>query len=122
MAVLAALQQCFHDVRTLTLFALIVADLVLGIAAALRSGSFDLQKLARTNTTNVVPYLLGYFLVYTLNALGLAPLLTPFLGPELAADLAPTGWFMLLATSLGGSLARHLLTLRQGPPAPAVER
>jgi len=51
------------DARLQTLLALIVVDLVLGIAAALRAGTFAWAEVARFYRTTVLPLFLGYAVV-----------------------------------------------------------
>jgi hypothetical protein len=47
-----------------TLIGLVVLDLALGIAAALKLGVFEWQKLADFYRTMVVPYSIGYLALY----------------------------------------------------------
>lgn len=47
-----------------TLAGLIAIDIVLGIAAALRSGVFDFRNLAKFYSSMVIPYVLGYLVFF----------------------------------------------------------
>ena len=47
-----------------TLLGLIVADVLFGVASALRRGVFDWGKLANFYKTDVLPYILGYLALY----------------------------------------------------------
>lgn len=113
MAILPLVQAFFGDVRTLTLFTLILVDLLTGVFAALRTGQFAWRALAQVYRTNVLPYLGGYALVYFLGALGLLPLLGP-----VAEDLAQTVGWMTLAASLAASIGQNVRTLSRPAPEP----
>ena len=47
-----------------TLTGLVVLDVVLGVAKAIRTNQFEWSKLADFYQTNVLPYLLGYGVFY----------------------------------------------------------
>lgn len=110
---LISLQPFFSDTRTLTLFALIAVDLVLGICAALRTQTFAWRAVGRFYETNVLPYLLGYGLIYFIGTLGVAPLLGP-----LWADVVATVGVGPAVASLAASIATNLATVRRGPVPP----
>lgn len=97
----------FRDERTLTLAALIAADVIIGIIAALRSGQFSFQQVANFYRTNVVPFILGYMLVYAITVLGVASLLGSIWG-EIAATVGAGPAVLNLVTSI----ARNLVAIR----------
>ena len=74
---LAVLKAFATDPRTLTLGGLILLDLLLGVAAAIRRGEFRLKELARFYRTAVIPNILGYAVVWTLVHIGLGDYLGP---------------------------------------------
>lgn len=54
----------FTSWQAKTLLGLIVLDLLLGVASALRRGAFDLGKLAEFYKSSVLPYIIGYLAFY----------------------------------------------------------
>lgn len=62
--VLELVKAFFADARVKTLAGLILFDLVLAVAAALKLGTFDWKELPRFYKTKVCPYLLGYLAGY----------------------------------------------------------
>lgn len=47
-----------------TVVALVLIDLVLGVASALKRGAFHWSAVANFYITNVIPYVLGYVVLY----------------------------------------------------------
>ena len=70
------------DTRLQTLLALIVVDIVLGIAAALKSGTFAWAEVGRFYRSTVLPLFLGYAVVR---------LATPYIAIDLLGD--GSAWF-----------------------------
>jgi hypothetical protein len=99
------------DARTQLLFALIALDLVTGVMCALRSGSFQFAKLALFYRTNVVPYILGWFVIFTFGQLGI----TVLFGQQWGDIVAGIGYAPAVVT-LTASIAENVGSLRQ-PPA-----
>lgn len=62
--VMALVVAFFQDPRVLTVLGLIVLDFVLGVAAALRTNTWDWKKVANFYQTNVLPFILGYLAFY----------------------------------------------------------
>jgi len=95
-------------------FGLILLDLVLGLAAALKTKTFDWQRVAEFYKTAVLPYILGYLVLYlAINFI----LPVDQLGPvawlnEGAVDLAG----LFLVTNLAGSLSKSFKELYQTIP------
>jgi len=54
----------FQSWQVRTLVGLVLIDIVLGIAAALRAGQFEWSKMAQFYQTNVLPYILGYVVFF----------------------------------------------------------
>lgn len=50
--------------QLLGLVVLCVLDVVLGLVAALRTGTFDLQKMANFYKSTVLPFFLGWMVLY----------------------------------------------------------
>lgn len=57
------------DLRLHLILALIGIDLILGICVAIRAGVFQWKKVGRFYQTNVIPYMLGYLVVYMIYKL-----------------------------------------------------
>lgn len=82
------------DVRTVTLFLLIIIDLVMGIIFALRHNVFSFHKVAQFYWTNVIPFILGYFLIFTITFYGLTEYIDEPLVSEVISQVTATvGWF-----------------------------
>lgn len=92
-----------------TIIGLIFLDVVLGLAAALRLGQFDLEALARFYRTQVLPALLGYVALSAATA-WVAPAL---LGDaaELVSGTAITFAWAAVVGSLAASIRNSIMTL-----------
>lgn len=66
--VLEAIGACFVDIRLHIILGMIAVDLALGIAAALKGGVFSWDKVGQFYATNILPYGLGYIVLYTVFA------------------------------------------------------
>ena len=58
--VLAALAKFWQDPRVRTILGLILLDVILAVAAAIKAKVFEWRRLAEFYRTMVVPYILGY--------------------------------------------------------------
>lgn len=113
--VLVAVAAVFETYRpqVLTLVGLIVADVVLGVAAALKSGAFDWQKLAGFYRSQVLPALVGW-----LGVTIALYLVTPALLGELADainQVAANALWGTAVASVGASALKSLAELRAAP-------
>lgn len=100
------------DVRTLVLAVLIVADLVTGVLAALRTRSFSLEKLGQWLITDV-QYFIGYAVWYLFSQAALG-----------AFDLGEASSFLGFGTasaSLLASIVGNSRYIREGTPQPPRE-
>jgi len=94
----------FTDPRVKAIGALIIMDVLLGVAAALKAGDFDFKKVGSFYQTNVLPYILGYLAFYIGTKIIVDP--AAILGEwshivgEAAISIA---WAAIIA-SLGGSI------------------
>ena len=88
-----------------TVLGLIVVDVLMGVAQAIRTKTFDLPQLANFYRTNVVPYILGYATLYV----GVYALLPKDFG-LLPDGLVTLSWTSLVG-SLVGSIAKNLALL-----------
>jgi len=64
MDVLDVLSAFWADGRVQTIAGLILLDVVLAVAAAVKTGQFDWRRLAEFYQTMVLPYILGYLAFY----------------------------------------------------------
>ena len=64
---LTVLTEFFASANLQIILVLIALDLAFGIAAAIRRGKFEWNKIATFYGTNVLPYSIGYLIVYTAN-------------------------------------------------------
>ncbi len=113
------LRMFANDPRVRTLFGLILLDVVLGIAAAIRAEKFEWKRVGQFYKTMVIPYVLGYLAFW-----GAAFLLDPeWLGGAAwlidAMQWAP--WTALVA-ALVGSIVVNIrgLSITIPPDAPPV--
>ena len=93
----------FGDPRVQTIVGLILVDVVLGVAAAIRLGEFDLRKLSDYYKTMVLPYLLGYLAFYA----GAKIIVADLLGPQ--AYLVSEAMITMAWLTLVGSLAQRII-------------
>ena len=100
----ALVYQFFHDPRVLTLVGLIVVDVLLGIAAAIRLGKFEWAKLGNFYKTMVLPYLIGYLAFYV----GSKIIVAEWLGPQ--AFLVSEATITVAWLTLVGSLAQSIIS------------
>lgn len=108
----------------LTLLGLILADVVLGIAAALRSGEFDLRALGQFYKTNIVPYVLGYLVLNSVVKIIIVPAaasLMPFFQTLISGGITAV-MLVTLYGSLIGSICRHLGVLGVNIPKIQISR
>ncbi len=92
------------DTRTRALFAFIIADIVTGVIASLRTNTFDMRRLAGFYRSSVLPYILGYFLIYLLTLFGMGELLGPVMS-EIAATVGVGPAVLTLVASIAINLA-----------------
>jgi hypothetical protein len=72
------------DPRTQTLLGLVVVNLVVGVIAALATRTFNARRLGDWYAHTLIPYLLGYLLIWSGGELGIASLLGPIWGEVVA--------------------------------------
>jgi len=94
----------FSDARVMTILGLILLDVLLAIAAAIRTGTFELRKIGEFYKTMVVPYVIGYMAFYLAATFFLDP---EKLGPW--ADLAGDGMLTITWLALVGTLAGDVI-------------
>lgn len=103
------LEGFFADGRVSTILGLILLDVTLAVAVAVRRGEFEARRLADFFRTMVVPYLLGYLGVY-----GTAHFLDErYLGPfaeALGSGFAWVAWLALVA-NLAADILEHARAL-----------
>lgn len=75
--IVTAVYAFFRDPRVLTIAGLILLDVLLGIARALREGKFDVAKVAQFYKTMVIPYVIGYLAFYLFAKIAVEDLLGP---------------------------------------------
>lgn len=91
------------------LVGLVLLDVVLGIAAALKSGTFHWSEVARFYRTNVIPYILGYVALHITISFVIPPSALGGAGEWLSVGTVTLAWGVLVA-----ALARSVLgNLRQ---------
>lgn len=103
------------DARTRLLMALILADVITGISAAVRTGTFDWIKIADFYRVNVIPYIVGYLGLWLFVIFGLSDIIPA----ELASVLNSLGAGAASA-SLGASIASNAMRAKEGMTKPDV--
>ena len=101
----AILEAFLNDSRMWTILALIVVDLGLGIAEALKNGEFEWKRVSDFYGSNVTPYVIGYLVVF-----GVFYVAADAIGDILSQGLTLSFWSAILA-SLLGSIAGHVKVL-----------
>jgi hypothetical protein len=107
-----------QDSRTLALCVLILLDLISGVVAAIRAGTFQGEKLWAFLKTDVLAFA-GYALLYTLTAAGLLQGLTA-LGIDVGFGQGATVWglFVVAVGSLLTSIRKNVQTAAEAGPHP----
>jgi len=109
--VLATVDRFFRDARLYVILGLIGLDVVLGVAAALKTGVFDWHKLGDFYKTMVAPYVLGYLALYV--TFQLLPDVVGMVGEvgNVAGEVMVTVAFATIAANLVASIWDHLKAL-----------
>ena len=99
---IAALVTFWADGRVLAILGLIVLDVVLGIAAAIRRGNFAWAEVGRFYYTMVLPYILGYLAFWLVSSVAFPEILgsSGYIVSEVTVSLA----WAALVTCLGSSI------------------
>jgi hypothetical protein len=103
------------------LFGVILLDLGLGIAHALKEQRFEWGRVADFYRTNVGPYLVGYVTLHLVISFIIPPDSLAGLGDVLSPALV-TGLWGLIMVALSASIARHLQALGLTPPVGTAEK
>ena len=96
--------EFFQDARLYTILGLIVLDVVLGVAVAIKNGKFEWFKVGQFYRTMVAPYVIGYLALYVM--FGVVPGLEGIVGEGLHYVA-----FGLIVANLLGSIVFHLRVL-----------
>ena len=110
MDILEAVKLFFQDGRVVTIEGLIVLDVILAVAAAIKARVFDWRRLAEFYRSMVVPYVLGYLAFYIVGELFFVP---KWLGDwsSLAGDGIQWVAWMALVGNLGADVMNSAKTL-----------
>ena len=103
------LEGFFGDARVSTVVGLILLDVALAVAEAVRTGQFQVRRLAEFFRTMVVPYLIGYLGVYGAAHFMDEHLLGPF-AKDLGAGFTWVAWGALVA-NLAADILGHAKAL-----------
>lgn len=95
------------DDKTRVIIGAILIDVILGVSAAMRIGTFDVTAIAKFHSTNVLPYVLAYLLLWSLQVFGLASAL-----PLTLSDSIASVSFGTIVTTLTGSIVNNVGRLR----------
>ena len=109
---LAAVDRFFQDARLYAILGLIGLDVVLGVAAALKTGKFDWHRLGDFYKTMVAPYVLGYLALYV--TFQLLPEVVGMVGEAgaVAGEVMVTVAFATIVANLVASVWDHLKVLK----------
>jgi len=97
-----------------TLIGLILLDVVLGVAAALRSGVFDWKRLGQFYSSNVLPYVLGFLAFYVAVGYIIPPESLGNLGEPINEATVTLAWGVLVATLVGSILGNFNILYKGG--------
>ncbi len=95
---------------------LIIIDIVLAIAAALRGGKFDFAKLAAFYKTMILPYVLGYIVLYVVITFVIPADQLGAIGDPVNEAAVTVAWSFLLLTLLKSITANFNRMYRPGEP------
>lgn len=112
----AILAAFFTTFEARSICALIFADLLTGVIAALRTNTYDPQKTFKFFSTNVIPYVLGFLLWWGFTYLGLDTV-SP---PEVRAGIVALGYGGVAAT-LAASILDNVTRARLGTTPPETD-
>ena len=97
------------DPRLLTLLTLVFLDLVLGVAAALKTGSFRFDLIGQWYIKNVVPFIISFFALYVVTKVGVSAVAGPLIG-DISTYVSAAPAILELITSI----RRHVATMATG--------
>jgi len=106
MGIEAQILSIITHPRVRTIAALILLDVLLGVAESLKSGKFDFGEVGRFYRSMVLPYLVGYVALTFLIPMLTGDLLGEFQS-TLNEGLVVIAWLALIAP-LGKSVLSHL--------------
>jgi len=109
---LTTIDRFFRDARLYAILGLIGLDVVLGVAAALKTGKFDWHRLGDFYKTMVAPYVLGYLALYV--TFQLLPEVVGMVGEAgaVAGEVMVTVAFATIVVNLVASIWDHLKVLK----------
>lgn len=105
----------FTSWQVKTILGLILLDVVLGIASALKRDVFDWALVAAFYRTNVIPYLLGYAVLYIVISFVLPPDALGGNGDIIGDGAITLAWGFVLA-ALIGSIRKSFTELYRPTP------
>lgn len=98
--------------KLLTLFGLILLDVLMGIARAVRQGQFEWKKVGQFYKSMVLPYIIGWLAV----SLTIWMISLEMLPAEVSEWLNPAllwGTWLVVAATIGGSIKENVVALYQ---------
>ena len=98
---LALLVAFLNSWQVKVLLGLIVLDVCLGVAAALKTSTFDLVKFADYYKVLVVPYLVGYLAIYVVIGFVIPADSLGDLGEPVTQGAVTLAWATLVGSLLG---------------------
>ena len=107
----AAVSDFFVSTKLYIILALIVIDVVLAVAVALKTKSFDFTRLGDFLLTMVVPYVLAYLVIHVMTTY--VAELSQFLGIGIDAAV-----FLIIVASLVAAIFDNLKSLGMNVPEP----
>lgn len=118
--VMAYVLRFFSDIRVAIIFGLILLDVCLAIAVAIKSGTFDGRRLGEYMKTMVLPYIVGYMALYLFarlmawSAAQSGADLALWLGDAagIVSEAVIMGAWLTLVYNLGADVLKQLKALR----------
>ena len=102
-----------NDPRTQLIFYLAFIDLATGLIAAIRTRTFQVSRIGDWYFTNVLPFFLGHFLIFTIGTLRVAPLLDRVGLTSFVEELIVTVGVGPAVVALISSIRENLLEVRK---------
>jgi len=93
-----------------TLLALVAANIILGVAVAIKNRVFEWAKVADFYLSDIVPKLLGYLAIRIIVVFGAVEFLGPSLGASIGDGLLTAIW-LAIVVSIGGDILSKVSAL-----------
>ena len=96
----------FRDPRVLAILGLIMLDILLGVARAIRQKEFNFRQVGDFYLTMILPYVLGYLAFYLAAKIIVSPELLGPMAVLIGEGMITVAW-LAIVLALGGSTVEN---------------